>query len=154
MATEAAVLEALRGVIDPELHKDIVTLGMAKNVQVSDGKVSLLVTLTTPACPLRETIEKDVRAALAKVPGVHSVEVKFDAAVPEGRRLQDKAPIPGVKNLIAVERQGWRRQNDGSGESCHLAEKYGRAGGTARRGRVRAKRAGDAWDDRAAEDVG
>jgi ATP-binding protein involved in chromosome partitioning len=102
MLTEAAVMEALRGVIDPELHKDIVTLGMAKQVQVSGGSVSLLVTLTTPACPLRETIEKDVRAALAKVPGVDSVDVKFDAAVPEGRRLQDKAPIPGVKNLIAV----------------------------------------------------
>jgi len=101
-ANEAAVMEALRGVIDPELHKDIVTLGMAKNVLVSDGKVSLLVTLTTPACPLRETIEKDVRAALAKVPGVNSVEVKFDASVPEGKRMQDKAPIPGVKNLIAV----------------------------------------------------
>lgn len=101
-ASETAVMEALRGVMDPELHKDIVTLGMAKNVQVSDGKVSLLVTLTTPACPLRETIEKDVREALAKVPGVNSVDVKFDASVPEGKRLQDKAPIPGVKNLIAV----------------------------------------------------
>jgi len=101
-ANEAAVMEALRGVMDPELHKDIVALGMAKNVQVNDGKVSLLVTLTTPACPLRETIEKDVRAALAKVPGVSSVEVKFDASVPEGKRMQDKAPIPGVKNLVAV----------------------------------------------------
>lgn len=101
-ATESAVMEALRGVMDPELHKDIVTLGMAKNVQVSGDKVSLLVTLTTPACPLRETIEKDVRAALAKVPGVTSVDLKFDASVPEARRMQDKAPIPGVKNLIAV----------------------------------------------------
>ena len=95
-------MEALRGVMDPELHKDIVTLGMAKNVQVRDGAVSLVVTLTTPACPLRETIEKDVRAALAKVPGVASVDLKFDASVPEGKRLQDKAPITGVKNLIAV----------------------------------------------------
>jgi ATP-binding protein involved in chromosome partitioning len=101
-ATEATVIDALRGVIDPELHKDIVTLGMAKNVQVRDGDVSLLVTLTTPACPLRETIEKDVRAALGNVAGVKSVEVKFDAAVPSGVRPQGKAPIEGVKNLIAV----------------------------------------------------
>jgi len=101
-ASEAAVTEALRSVIDPELHKDIVTLGMAKNIQIHDGNVSLLVTLTTPACPLRETIEKDVRTALGKVPGVSSVDVKFDASVPEGRRLQDKAPIAGVKNLVAV----------------------------------------------------
>jgi len=102
MAIEAAVIEALRGVIDPELHKDIITLGMAKNIQVRDGEVSLLVTLTTPACPLRETIEKDVRAAVGKVPGVTSVDVKFDAQVPEAKRMQDKAPIPGVKNLVAV----------------------------------------------------
>jgi ATP-binding protein involved in chromosome partitioning len=100
--TEAAVLEALRSVMDPELHKDLVTLQMVKNVQVNGGAVSLLVTLTTPACPLRDTIEKDVRAALAKLPGVSAVELKFDASVPEGRRLQDKAPITGVKNLIAV----------------------------------------------------
>ncbi len=60
-----AVLEALRTVIDPELHKDIVTLNMAKDVEVRDGAVSLTVMLTTPACPLRETIEKDVRNALS-----------------------------------------------------------------------------------------
>ncbi|HXJ17666.1 MAG TPA: Mrp/NBP35 family ATP-binding protein [Candidatus Polarisedimenticolia bacterium] len=100
--TEAAVLEALRSVMDPELHKDLVTLQMVKDVQVKGGAVSLLVTLTTPACPLRDTIENDVRAALAKVPGVSAVELKFDASVPEGRRLQDKAPVKGVKNLIAV----------------------------------------------------
>jgi len=100
--TEAAVVDALRGVMDPELHKDIVTLQMVKNVRVNGGAVSLLVTLTTPACPLRETIEKDVRAALARVPDVTAVELKFDASVPEGRRLGDKAPIAGVKNLIAV----------------------------------------------------
>jgi ATP-binding protein involved in chromosome partitioning len=100
--TEAAVTDALRTVIDPELHKDLVTLGMAKNVQVHGGEVSLLVTLTTPACPLRETIENEVRAALAKVPGVTRVDLKFDASVPAGVRPQGKAPIEGVKNLIAV----------------------------------------------------
>jgi ATP-binding protein involved in chromosome partitioning len=54
--TQEAVLEALRSGMDPDLHKDIVTLKMEKNVQVQNGTVSLLVTLTTPACPLRETI--------------------------------------------------------------------------------------------------
>src|SRR5271155_1362829 len=100
--TEAAVMEALRGVIDPELHKDLVTLGMAKNVQVRDGAVSLLVKLTTPARSQRETIDKDLRAALAMVPGVTTVDLKFDASVPEGVRPQGKAAIEGVKNLIAV----------------------------------------------------
>jgi ATP-binding protein involved in chromosome partitioning len=101
-ASESAVRDALRGVIDPELHKDIVSLNMVKIAQVNDGVVTLQVTLTTPACPLRETIEKDIRAALAKVPGVNAVNLKFDASVPEGRRLQDKAPIGGVKNIVAV----------------------------------------------------
>lgn len=100
--SEAAVLDALRGVIDPELHKDIVTLKMVKILQINDGVVTLQVTLTTPACPLRDTIEKDVRAALAKVSGVKEVMLRFDSAVPEGRRLQDKAPIAGVKNIVAV----------------------------------------------------
>src|ERR1700721_1805179 len=100
--TEASVTDALRTVIDPELHKDLVTLGVAKNVQVHGGEVSLLVTLTTPACPLRETIEKEARAALAKVPGVTGVDLKFDASVPTGVRPQGKARIEGVKKLIAV----------------------------------------------------
>jgi len=100
--TEPEILQALRGVIDPELHKDIVTLGMVKKVEIRGGNVALLVQLTTPACPLKETIERDVRGALAKVPGVESVELKFDSSVPEGRRLEGKASIPGVKNLVAV----------------------------------------------------
>ncbi len=100
--TESAVVEALSGVIDPELHRDLVTLGLAKNIEVRDGAVSLLVKLTTPARSQREAIEKDVRAALAKVPGVNTVDLKFDATVPEGVRPQGKAAIEGVKNLIAV----------------------------------------------------
>jgi ATP-binding protein involved in chromosome partitioning len=99
--TREAVLEALRAVQDPELHKDIVTLNMARDVEVRDGVVSLTVMLTTPACPLRETIQKDVREALAKL-GVRDVQIRFDAQVSQGRALGDKAPIAGVKNLIAV----------------------------------------------------
>ena len=95
------MLEALRTVIDPELHKDIVTLNMAKDVEVRDGAVSLTVMLTTPACPLRETIEKDVRNALGPL-GVREVQIRFDASVPPGRAVADKAAIAGVKNIVAV----------------------------------------------------
>ena len=101
-ASEAAVLDALRSVIDPEVHKDIVTLNRVKVLGLNDGGVTLQVTLTSPSRPLRETIEKDIRAALAKVPGVKDVMLRFDLSVPEGRRLQDKAPIAGVKNIVAV----------------------------------------------------
>ncbi|HVB34860.1 MAG TPA: Mrp/NBP35 family ATP-binding protein [Patescibacteria group bacterium] len=98
--TREAVIEALRSVQDPELHKDIVSLGMAKLADLQGGVVSLVVTLTTPACPLRETIERDIRAALGRL-GVREVKIHFDAAVPRGR-AGDKAAIAGVKNLVAV----------------------------------------------------
>ena len=65
--TEEAVIEALKKVNDPELHRDIVSLGMVKNLQVEDGKVKFTVELTTPACPLKETIDTDCRKALAVV---------------------------------------------------------------------------------------
>ncbi|MGH9739288.1 MAG: Mrp/NBP35 family ATP-binding protein [Candidatus Acidiferrales bacterium] len=101
--SESAVLEALRTVMDPDLHKDIVSLQMAKIVQVNDGVVTLQVTLTIPAgCSQRDTIEKDIRAALGKVSGVKELMLRFDANVPEGRRMQDKPSIMGVKNIVAV----------------------------------------------------
>lgn len=102
MLDQQAILNALRTVMDPELHKDIVTLNMVKDIQISDGNVSLTVTLTTPACPLRETVEKDVRNALAKLGGVRAVAVNFDASVPRGRVMAEKALVAGVKNLVAV----------------------------------------------------
>jgi ATP-binding protein involved in chromosome partitioning len=100
--TQEALLEALRKVMDPELHKDLVTLGMVKNVAASDGVISLTVTLTTPACPLRETIEKDIREALLRLEGVRDIRIRFDANVPAGRMAADKPSLPGVKNILAV----------------------------------------------------
>jgi len=99
---QQAVLNALRSVMEPELHKDIVSLNMVKDIRISDGNVSLTVTLTTPACPLKDTIEKDMRNVLMKLDGVRAVGVNFEANVPRGRTVADKAPIAGVKNLMAV----------------------------------------------------
>ena len=62
--TEERIFEALRTVQDPELHRDIVSLGMVKNLAVTNGNVSFTVELTTPACPLRETIDNDCKKAL------------------------------------------------------------------------------------------
>ncbi|HJY86399.1 MAG TPA: Mrp/NBP35 family ATP-binding protein [Candidatus Acidoferrales bacterium] len=100
--TEEGVLEALRKVMDPELHKDLVTLGMVKNPTVRDGVISLTVTLTTPACPLRDAIEKDIREALSRLEGVREVHIRLEASVPAGRTAADKPPLPGVKNILAV----------------------------------------------------
>ena len=66
--SEKALLDALRTVNDPELHRDLVSLGMIKSLSADGNTVTLTVNLTTPACPMRAQIERDVRTALARVP--------------------------------------------------------------------------------------
>src|SRR5438067_2380561 len=94
------VLAALRTVKDPELFKDIVTLGMVKDVRVDGQNVDLTVELTTPACPLKDVIEKDVTSALKAI-GVDQVRLNITANTrgPAGPR---KDVLPQVKNVIAV----------------------------------------------------
>ncbi len=93
------VLESLRRVNDPELHKDLVSLEMIKNVAVCDGYVKIDVELTTPACPLKETIQKDIERELSTI-GVRDVRIEWSARVRANRQLA--AQLPGVKNVIAV----------------------------------------------------
>ncbi len=101
--TQETVLEALRSVLDPDLRKDLVTLGMIKDVRLpGDGKVGVTVELTTPACPLKHKIQSDVENALREIPGVNEVEVMMTAKVRQGHAPEDRAPIPGVKNIVAV----------------------------------------------------
>jgi ATP-binding protein involved in chromosome partitioning len=95
------VLEALKTVKDPELHVDIVSLGMVEGLRVEGGQVTLTVNLTTPGCPLKTQIEKDVREALQAIPGVREIDLKMGAKV----RKSISAPgdlIPEVANTIAV----------------------------------------------------
>ena len=99
--TEDQVLAALSTVQEPELHRDLVTLKMVKNVKVSDSSVSFTITLTTPACPLRHQIEAEARAAVLKVAGVKEVNVQFDAQVRGDSRIPGKLKVP-IKNIIAV----------------------------------------------------
>jgi len=99
--TQDQVMDALSRVIEPELHKDLVTLNMVHNLKIGDGAVDFTVMLTTPACPLKNQIEAEARAAVMAVPGVKSVNVSFDASVPSDRRLLSKMDI-GVKNAVAV----------------------------------------------------
>ena len=99
--TEAAVLDALRTVQEPELGGDLVSRNMVKDVAIDGTRVALTIELTTPACPLKDEIEADVRAALAPL-GAESVDLAWGAMV---RRSTPSAPqqlIPGVKNIIAV----------------------------------------------------
>ena len=98
--TQEQIIDALRTVHDPELHRDLVSLNMIKNVAVRDGIVKIQVELTTPACPFKDTIEKEVSAAVMKLPGAKSVELEWSAQV----RSQPQGPtaLPGVKNVLAV----------------------------------------------------
>jgi ATP-binding protein involved in chromosome partitioning len=101
--TQNDILNALRQVQEPELHKDLVTLNMIRDLTLEDGKVGFTVMLTTPACPLRGQIQEEARQAVLKVPGVKMVDVKLSAEVNRDSRLMDSKVLPaGVKNIIAV----------------------------------------------------
>lgn len=100
--TEKDVLKALSQVQDPDLRKDLVTLGMIKDVKVKDGEVSFTIVLTTPACPLKNKLEKDSKEAVMKLAGVKSVKVKFDSSVVPFKKISAEDLIPQVKNTIAV----------------------------------------------------
>lgn len=97
------VIAALDTVQDPELHASIVRLGMVKELDVSEaGLVTLKVELTTPACPLKETIETDIRAALDRVPGVSSLALEWGANVRASSPREGQKAVEGVRNIIAV----------------------------------------------------
>jgi ATP-binding protein involved in chromosome partitioning len=100
--TEEAVLDALRTVEDPDLHKDIVTLNFIKNLKIDGDKVSFTIELTTPACPVKKDMEQWAREAVLKVSGVREVQIQMSAAVSKGKAIEGTQSIPGVKNIVAV----------------------------------------------------
>lgn len=100
--TQEAVLRALSTVQEPELHNDLVSLDMIRDLTIADGEVGFTIMLTTPACPLRAVMERDaILAVTSMVPGVRDVNVRFDAQVRADHRIIGKLNIP-VKNIIAV----------------------------------------------------
>ncbi len=100
MLTEQQVLNALSRVQEPELHRDLVTLKMVKDVRVDDDAVDFTIVLTTPACPLRHQIEAEARAAVAAL-GARRIQIHWDASVPSDARISGKLNIP-VRATIAV----------------------------------------------------
>ena len=75
MTDSSTVIEKLKSVRDPELHQDIVSLNMVRDVSVEAGKLNLSLILTTPACPLRETIENDVNEALKEFDDISEISI-------------------------------------------------------------------------------
>ena len=99
--TEEIILKQLRTVMDPELNRDLVNLGMIKDIQIDGGNVKFTIELTTPACPLRNRIETDAHKAVASLPGVNNVEIKMSARVQQNQQIKEKIEL-NIKNIIAV----------------------------------------------------
>ncbi len=100
MINHENVLKALSTVIEPDLHKDLVTLNMIKDLEVNESEISFKIELTTPACPLKEKMENDCRAAIALLSADVLVKIEMTANVSTNR--SDKLVLPGVRNIIAV----------------------------------------------------
>lgn len=102
--TEQQVLDSLRHIIDPDLHKDIVSLGFIKNVQIQGGQVSFVIELTTPACPVKAEFQRQAEKAVRRIEGVTDVRVTMSSA-PRRSPMEDlhaNSPLQKVKTLIAV----------------------------------------------------
>ncbi|MBT3185377.1 MAG: Mrp/NBP35 family ATP-binding protein [Nitrospina sp.] len=94
------IMSALKTVQDPDLHKDIVSLGFIKNLNIEGGSVKFDVELTTPACPVKEQLRTECETKVKAIDGVEQVDVNMTAVV---RSTEHAQPVlPGVKNIVAV----------------------------------------------------
>ncbi|MEX1139245.1 MAG: iron-sulfur cluster carrier protein ApbC [Bacteroidota bacterium] len=97
------ILQSLKKVQDPDLHRDIVTLGFVKDLQINGKDVSFRLELTTPACPVRDQFKADAeRVVREAIPGVGKVSIEMTSNVVSHSNDRKDAIIPGVKNTIAV----------------------------------------------------
>ncbi len=99
--TQDHVLEALRSVVDPDLKRDIVSLGFVKDVRIQGGEVGFTIELTTPACPVRDQMKAQAESRVMAVPGVTKVDARLTASVRAHVGLGGEA-IPGIRNVLAV----------------------------------------------------
>jgi ATP-binding protein involved in chromosome partitioning len=99
--THDAVIEAMRTVQEPELGRDLIALDMVKNVVIDGSTLAMTIELTTPACPLKDEIERNTRAALSGI-GATGLDITWGAMVRRAQPRQAEQLVPGVKNVIAV----------------------------------------------------
>src|SRR5207247_8458798 len=97
---QTSVLAALKVVRDPDLHRDIVSLGFIKDLKIEGGRVAFTIELTTPACPVKEQMRDQARAAVMQVADVSAVDVHMSARVREAVGADgSRSAVPGVKNI-------------------------------------------------------
>jgi ATP-binding protein involved in chromosome partitioning len=99
--TQDAVLNALRTVQDPDLHKDIVTLGFVKDVSICGSEVAFTIELTTPACPVKDQLKAEAEQKVSALPGVSIARAKMTADV-KARGGFGRQAIEGIRNIVAV----------------------------------------------------
>src|SRR5262245_4007163 len=99
--TQEQVLAVLKRVQDPDLRKDIVSLGFIRNLKVENGHVAFDLNLTTPACPVKDQMRDEAIALVKALPGVQNVEVKMTAEVRQAPQM-DKTALSNVRNIVAV----------------------------------------------------
>lgn len=99
--SETAVKEAMSTVIEPELHRDLISLNMVRDIKIDGNDVAFTIMLTTPACPLKGKMEGDSRAALAQIENIGKVTINWDAQVPNDRRINQNGGM-NFRNTIAV----------------------------------------------------
>ena len=100
--TEAEILNALRQVQDPDIHKDIVSLGFIKEIKIEGDSVSFIIELTTPACPVRDQMKQEAQHLVSSLPGVRNVQIQMTSSVRASASPAKERLIPQVKNVIPV----------------------------------------------------
>jgi len=96
-----SVMQALGTVMEPELHKDLVTLNMIRELTIDEGTAHFTIMLTTPACPLKDMIGQSATDAVLKVEGLQHVDIKWDSDVPKNRRIHGLMNV-NIRNIVAV----------------------------------------------------
>ncbi|RMG91545.1 MAG: iron-sulfur cluster carrier protein ApbC [Zetaproteobacteria bacterium] len=100
MLTRSDVEQALRTIIDPDLGRDIVSLGFVKNVEIHEGRVRVTIELTTPACPVKDRFRQQASEAISSLDGVEHVDIVMTSRVQGDARIQNS--IPGIAHIVAV----------------------------------------------------
>jgi ATP-binding protein involved in chromosome partitioning len=102
VTTQEAILQALATIRDPDLGRDIVSLGLIKDLKVSGENISFSVELTTPACPVRYQMKEDARRAVLSLPGIKNVDVTMRSKVRRPKSEETDKLLRLVKDIVPV----------------------------------------------------